>query len=57
MWVRLQRYADGLPAPMPHELVAEEDRLAEEQLAEAAGLTVGADVGGPRIVPAFPRRR
>ncbi|GAA4370404.1 sensor histidine kinase [Nocardioides caricicola] len=56
--VRLQHHADGLPAPMPHELAAEEDRLAEEELAEAAGLTLGSDLDsdGPRIVPAFTRR-
>lgn len=56
--VRLQFHADGIPAPMPHELVAEQERLAAAELAEASGLTLGAELDGdgPRIVPAFTRR-
>lgn len=56
--VRLQYHPDGMPAPMPHELVAEEDRRAQQELAEAAGLALGheLDGDGPRIVPAFTRR-
>jgi two-component system OmpR family sensor kinase len=63
VWVRLDRYADGMPAPMPHELVEAEERLAEELIARerlAAPAREGGepvDAGGPRIVPAFPRRR
>jgi hypothetical protein len=61
--VRLDRHADGMPPPMPHELVEAEERLAEELIARerlAAPVRAGGepvDVGGPRIVPAFPRRR
>lgn len=64
VWVRLERYADGMPAPMPHELVEAEERLAEELVARERLALSGAKAGhpgdpgdgGPRIVPAFPRR-
>lgn len=64
VWVRLQVHPDGVPAPLPHELVEADDRLAEELIARErlaitspdGTLPEGADAGGPRIVPAFPRR-
>lgn len=63
VWVRLTRHLDGMPPPLPHELVEAEERLAEELIARErrealgeAGDAVGAEAGGPRIVPAFPRR-
>jgi len=64
VWVRLQVHPDGVPAPLPHELVEAEDRLAEELIARErlaitspdGSIPAGAEASGPRIVPAFPRR-
>lgn len=62
VWVRLQLSADQMPAPLPHELVEAEERLAlelvnRERLAVAGGSgSAETDADGPRIVPAFPRR-
>ena len=62
VWVRLRRHPDGMPPPLPHELVEAEERLAEELIArerQAMGLGAGEPVDastGPRIVPAFQPR-
>jgi signal transduction histidine kinase len=67
VWVRLSRHLDGMPPPLPHELVEAEERIAEELIARERrdrlaaespdGIApVDVDTDGPRIVPAFPRR-
>jgi two-component system, OmpR family, sensor kinase len=64
--VRLRLHGEGLPPPLPHEIVAAEEALAAAR--RGAGVEVvdagdpvaaagGTDPAPPRIVPAFPRRR